>query len=156
MQEINIVEIEIQDKKSKVKEFTRKYKLISTAIVFIAIFIIVINVCNAFVIPSEAEVADMCEKHLRISRDISNVARYDNASSKTLDNGDILITVSQRFYKIVARYDSNMKLISPLEEVYTIPFYPYTVYSMASLITTFLSWVIITILKKKEYFKKLY
>lgn len=140
---------------AKIKKFTRRYRIFSKLCLFLAIFIVVINVCNFFVIPSEAEVASICEKHLRISRDFSNVARYDNASSEKLDNGDTLVTVRQRFYKIVARYDSNMKLITPLEEVYTIPFYPYIIYCLSGATSLLLSWIIITALKKKEYFKML-
>lgn len=153
MQKIN--NIEFKENNNPVKEFTRKHRLIAVAIVFIAIFILVINVCNIFVNPSKAEVADICEKHLRISRDFSNLSRYENATSEKLENGDTLVTVSQQFYKIVARYDSNMKLISPLEEVYTIPFYPYLLYIISVVCSYLISVIIISALKKKDYFKKL-
>jgi len=139
----------------RLKSFTRRHRRFCGLILFIAIFVIVINVFNFIIIPSKADVADMCEKHLRISRDFSNIERYDNASSKTLDNGDIIVTVGNVFYKIEARYDSNKILIQPLKEIYTIPFYPYTVYAASWLISLILTSSIVAILKKKDYFKKL-
>ena len=116
---------------------------------------IIFNVLNAIVIPSKAEVADMCEKHLRISTDFTNLTRFDNASSKVLENGDTLVTVKTNFYKIIARYDSNNILIGHLEEVFTIPFWPYIVYVVSFVISYIFCCIIISILKKNGYFRKL-
>jgi len=147
--------IEFKEKRNIIKEFTREHKYISYILIFVIIFMIIFNVLNAIVIPSKADVADMCEKHLRISTDFTNLTRFDNASSKVLENGDTLVTVKTNFYKIIARYDSNNILIGHLEEVFTIPFWPYIVYVVSFVISYIFCCIIISILKKNGYFRKL-
>lgn len=153
MQEIN--RIEFKEKKNLIKDFTRNHKVISYVIIYAIIQIIVFNVLNVIFVPSKAEVAELCEKHLRISRNFENIERYENAYSEVLNNGDTIITVKTNFYEIKARYDKDNILIGELEEIYTIPFWPYILYVTTCFVSLIIGLIIISILKKNQYFKSI-
>ena len=143
----------------KVKYLSRRYKLLSYVIIFIALYLVCIYAVGFIVEPSEAELSQVCEKHLRISRDFSNIERYEGASFEVVHNSisntdDIIVTIQEKTYKVVARYTSENELIS-FELIYTILFYPYVKYLAASFFSILVGLFVISILKKKDYFKPL-
>ncbi|MBR5227707.1 MAG: hypothetical protein IKV94_03625 [Clostridia bacterium] len=149
----------MNDFMKRVKYLSRKHKVIAIAIVFVTIYLLSCFIVNSIVEPSETELSNICEKHLRISREFSNIERYEGASFELVHNSisntdDTIVTIQEKTYKVVARYTSENELLS-FDLVYTVPFYPYIKYYGSVLCSIILGIVLICILKKKDFFKEL-